>query len=97
VERERERDEGDENIYISIKNKTYCLIFEFSFKFQQEDSSIYEFKAEAGGKVLIGVCKENEEAINAYDDSIASGHTAYMLAKGNVHSLNILWRKYFRT
>lgn len=52
------------------------------FKFQQEDTSVYEFKVEIGKKVLVSVCKEKEEAANKYDDAIASGHGAYMLSTG---------------
>ena len=52
------------------------------FHFQQEDTCIYEFKVETGGRVLVSVCKEKEEAANKYDDAIAGGHGAYMLTKG---------------
>lgn len=56
----------------------------FRFSFFQEGIIIYEFSTEIKGKKIISVCKEKEEAISSYDNSIASGHGGYLLEKGNL-------------
>jgi len=52
--------------------------------FQQEDCTIFDLAVEVDGKVVKGVCKEKEEAFARYDDSISSGHNAFLLEAGKV-------------
>jgi hypothetical protein len=41
----------------------------------------YQLEVEIDGKKIIGECKAKEDALNAYDDAIASGHGAYLVEK----------------
>ena len=40
------------------------------------------FEVQVGDKVFKGLCKAKDEAINDYDDAIASGHGAYLVEQG---------------
>jgi uncharacterized protein YegL len=52
------------------------------FLFAQDDeATIYGLEAEIDTKKVVGICKTKEDAFTDYDDSIASGHGAYLLEK----------------
>ena len=58
------------------------FVLYFRFVFHQEDSTIFDLAVEVDGKVIKGKCKEKEEAFARYDDSISSGHNAFLLEAG---------------
>jgi len=81
-----------------------CVRVEISQTFHnQEDSpveAVYRFPLEKGNAVcalhadidghrVTGVCRRKEEALNEYDDAIASGHGAYTLSRGEGNDLEL--------
>lgn len=54
----------------------------YRFKFEQHNATLTNFTVEVDGKVYKGLCKDFQDAINDYDDAIASGHGAYLVEAG---------------
>eukprot|EP01087_Luapelamoeba_hula_P017985 TRINITY_DN5729_c1_g2_i1.p1 TRINITY_DN5729_c1_g2~~TRINITY_DN5729_c1_g2_i1.p1 ORF type:complete len:965 (+),score=193.97 TRINITY_DN5729_c1_g2_i1:130-3024(+) len=77
---------ADLTIGMKYTNNTDSPI-EAVFLFSQEDSTIYGLTVETEGKTIVGVCKAKEEAAAAYDDGIASGHSAFLLEKDDTKNL----------
>ena len=44
-----------------------------------ESSTVVDFTALIGGRKIVGIVKEKEEAKQAYDDAIASGQSAFLM------------------
>jgi Ca-activated chloride channel family protein len=56
----------------------------YRFPFQQERAAVTAFEARvSGGRLLKGVLEEKQAALNAYDDALASGHTAVQLTSSS--------------
>jgi hypothetical protein len=63
------------------------------FQFQQYDSALHGFDVEVNGKIYKGKIKSKQKALEEYDDTIASGHGAYLLEKDktrdDVYRINV--------
>uniref|UniRef100_A0A6B2KX07 VWFA domain-containing protein n=1 Tax=Arcella intermedia TaxID=1963864 RepID=A0A6B2KX07_9EUKA len=49
------------------------------FKFEHFNSSLTNFEVTVNGKNLKGICKEKNEALDDYDDALATGKGAFMV------------------
>eukprot|EP01124_Arcella_intermedia_P027044 TRINITY_DN5211_c0_g1_i2.p1 TRINITY_DN5211_c0_g1~~TRINITY_DN5211_c0_g1_i2.p1 ORF type:complete len:873 (+),score=253.22 TRINITY_DN5211_c0_g1_i2:41-2659(+) len=69
---------GDVEVHQVYYNKNTTPV-EALFKFEHYNAALTNFEVHMDGHVCKGICKEKNEALDTYDDSLASGKGAYLV------------------
>lgn len=66
--------------YVNDKDENIETVFVFPL---DSDAAVYKFEAEMGGRTIVAEVQEKSQAIETYQNAVASGHTAVYMAEAD--------------